>query len=66
MFRSPFPALNAAASGLESAPPSLEPLRERMADLYGVEPYNLMVTRGAAHGLEIVLRRLRLHGHEAI
>lgn len=66
MFASPFPSLNAAGSGLESLPPSLEPLRERMAAFYGVEPPQLMVTRGASHGLEILMRRLRTHGHEFV
>ena len=66
MFNSPFSSLNAAGAGLESLPPSLEPLRERMADFYGVEAHQLQVTRGASHALEILMRRLRVHGHEFI
>jgi len=66
MFASPFPSLNASGAGLESLPPSLEPLCERMAAFYGVDPQQLVVTRGASHALEIVLRRLRIHGHEYI
>lgn len=66
MFASPFTALNAPGSGLEASPPSLEPLRERMAELYGVEPYQLMVTRGASHATEILMRRLRVNGYEAV
>ena len=66
MFASPFPSLNAAGAGLESLPPSLEPLRERMAAFYGVEAHQLLVTRGASHGLEILMRRLRTHGHEFV
>jgi histidinol-phosphate aminotransferase/imidazoleglycerol-phosphate dehydratase/histidinol-phosphatase len=66
VFNSPFPSLNAAGAGLEALPPSLEPLRERMADVYGVETSQLMVTRGASHGLEILMRRLRTHGHEFV
>ena len=66
MFASPFPSLNAAGAGLESLPPSLEPLRDRMAAFYGVEPDQLIVTRGASHGLEILMRRLRTHGHEFV
>ncbi len=66
MFNSPFSSLSSAGAGLESLPPSLEPLRERMADFYGVEAHQLMVTRGASHGLEILMRRLRVHGHEFI
>ena len=66
MFNSPFPSLNATGAALESLPPSLEPLRERMADFYGVEPHQLMVTRGASHAMEILMRRLRVHGHEFV
>jgi histidinol-phosphate aminotransferase/imidazoleglycerol-phosphate dehydratase/histidinol-phosphatase len=66
MFNSPFPSLNASGAGLESLPPSLEPLRERMADFYGVEAHQLLVTRGASHALEILMRRLRTHGHEFV
>ncbi|MGZ3304939.1 MAG: aminotransferase class I/II-fold pyridoxal phosphate-dependent enzyme, partial [Asticcacaulis sp.] len=66
MFNSPFPSLNASGAGLESLPPSLEPLRERMAAFYGCETQQLMVTRGASHALEILMRRLRVHGHEFV
>ncbi len=66
MFNSPFSSLSGQGAGLESLPPSLEPLRERMADFYGVEAHQLMVTRGASHGLEILMRRLRVHGHEFV
>ncbi|MFT3996375.1 MAG: imidazoleglycerol-phosphate dehydratase HisB [Asticcacaulis sp.] len=66
MFVSPFTALNAQGSGLEASPPSLEPLRERMAELYGVEPYQLMVTRGASHATEILMRRLKVNGYESL
>ncbi len=66
MFNSPFSSLNAAGAGLESLPASLEPLRERMADYYGVEAHQLMVTRGASHALEVIMRRLRVHGHEFV
>ena len=66
MFNSPFSSLSGPASGLESLPPSLEPLRERMADFYGVEAHQLMVTRGASHALEVLMRRLRVHGHEFV
>ena len=66
MFNSPFSSLSGPGAGLESLPPSLEPLRERMAGFYGVEAHQLMVTRGASHGLEILMRRLRVHGHEFV
>ena len=66
MFNSPFSSLNASGAGLESLPPSLEPLRERMADYYGVESHQLQVTRGASHAMEILMRRLRVHGHEFV
>ncbi len=66
MFNSPFSSLSGQGAGLETLPPSLEPLRERMADFYGVEAHQLMVTRGASHGLEVLMRRLRVHGHEFV
>lgn len=66
MFNSPFSSLSSSGSGLESLPPSLEPLRERMAAFYGVEAHQLMVTRGASHAMEVLMRRLRTHGHEFI
>ena len=64
MFNSPFSSLS--TTGLEALPPSLEPLRERMAAFYGVEAHQLMVTRGASHAMEVLMRRLRTHGHEFI
>jgi histidinol-phosphate aminotransferase/imidazoleglycerol-phosphate dehydratase/histidinol-phosphatase len=66
MFNSPFSSLSSPNAGLDSLPPSLEPLRERMAQFYGVEPHQLMVTRGASHAMEIIMRRLRVHGHEFV
>jgi imidazoleglycerol-phosphate dehydratase / histidinol-phosphatase len=66
MFNSPFSSLSTSGSGLESLPPSLEPLRERMAAFHGVEAHQLMVTRGASHAMEVLMRRLRTHGHEFI
>lgn len=65
-LHSPFLSLDAASSGLEALPPSLEPLRARMADYYGVAAHNLMVTRGASHGTEIVLRRARIMGYDTV
>lgn len=63
---SPFSALDQTGSGLEHLPPSLEPLGARMADIYGVAPHTLLVTRGASHGLELVLRRLKINGYDSI
>ena len=57
MFSSPFPSLNASGAGLESLPPSLEPLCERMAAFYGVDTQQLVVTRGASHALEILMKK---------
>ncbi len=37
-----------------------------MADFYGVEAHQLMVTRGASHATEVLMRRLRVHGHEFV
>lgn len=65
MIPSPFSALNAASSGLEAAPPSLEPLRNRLAEIYDTEPSRLRITRDIAGGLELILRRLRVNGFES-
>ncbi|MFT4089734.1 MAG: imidazoleglycerol-phosphate dehydratase HisB [Asticcacaulis sp.] len=66
MIPSPFNALNAASSGLESAPPSLEPLRQRLAEVYGTEAARVLVTRDIAGGLDLILRRLRVNGFESL
>jgi len=66
MIPSPFTALNAAASGLESAPPSLEPLRQRLAEVYGTDARRVLVTRDIDGGLDLLLRRLRVNGFESL
>lgn len=63
---SPFGPLDAASSALNAPPPNLGPLASRMADLYGVAPDQLVVTRGALHGFEILIRRSRLNGFEHV
>ena len=66
MIRSPFSALDAQDSKLNSPPPSLEPLQTRLCELYGTRPEELVVTRGASHALEILLRRQRINGFDYI
>jgi imidazoleglycerol-phosphate dehydratase / histidinol-phosphatase len=66
MLTSPFKALDAQNSGLETLPPDLRPLTQRMAQVYGVDETQLMVTRGASHAFEVLLRRLRVYGYEMI
>lgn len=61
----PFPALVPAGEGLNRAPDEPVRLRARMAAVYGVPEENLIPVRGAWHGLELVLRRAKLHGYDA-
>ena len=63
---SPFAPLDATSSGLNAPPPSLEPLRQRMAAVYGVDPEQVRVVRGPVQALEILIRRSRLAGFERI
>ena len=46
--------------------PDAAALRRRMAQVYGVEPEQLLPVRGATHGLELVLRAARLAGGRRI
>ena len=64
MFSSPFSPL-AEGSGLKTKPSLGESLRQPLADLYGVPAEQLIPVRGALHGLEVVLRRIRQHGYTA-
>ena len=57
-----FPPLVAGGDGMDRYPASSEPLRRRMAEVYGVDPPQLLPVRGATHGLELVLRAARLAG----
>ena len=66
MRDAPFPPLVPGGEGLERAPGAPEALRRRMAEVYGVPPECVLPIRGVAHGLELVLRRLRLDGFAAI
>ena len=64
MLRAPFPPLVAGGDGLQDPPAFPEALRRRMAEVYGVPPACVLPVRGASHGLELVLRRIRLDGFE--
>ena len=41
-------------------------LRERMAAVYGVEPAQVLPTRGATHALELVMRLVSLDGYRSV
>jgi imidazoleglycerol-phosphate dehydratase/histidinol-phosphatase len=56
MKAAPFSPLIANGADLRAAPPAPDVLRRRMADIYGVEESCVLPVRGAAHGIEVVLR----------
>ena len=62
MFNSPFSSLNATGAGLESLPPSLEPLRERMPEAVVVFAYRNKTpsAAGKAEHLKHVLQSQRV------
>lgn len=66
MLRAPFAPLVAGGDGLQDPPASPEALRRRMAEVYGVPAECVLPVRGAVHGLELVLRRMRLDGFEKV
>lgn len=66
MLSAPFPPLVASGDGLEQPPASPDALRRRMGEVYGVPTECVLPVRGVAHGLELVLRRLRLNGYDKI
>jgi len=47
-------------------PPQPEALRQRLADLYGVAPEQLLVTRGSDEGIDLLLRVFCRPGQDAI
>lgn len=53
---SPYPPLIAQPGRLNRYPDAPEALRARLAALYGVEEEAVLVTRGAGHALELILR----------
>jgi len=63
---SPFLPLSSSSSDLAALPPSVEPLRTRLSEIYGVSAKQTMVTRGASHGFELALRRARNAGYEGV
>jgi histidinol-phosphate aminotransferase/imidazoleglycerol-phosphate dehydratase/histidinol-phosphatase len=62
MKTAPFPPLVQGGDGLQQPPAAPEALRRRMAEVYGVPVECVLPVRGVAHGLELVLRRLKLDG----
>ena len=62
---SEFPAL-AAGDALTGAPPSTDPLRQRIAVLYRVPTDCVLPTRGATHALELVLRAAARDGARTV
>jgi len=53
-------------TGLDRWPDFPEALRRRMAEVYGVEPAQVLPTRGATHALELVFRLAALDGARAV
>lgn len=66
MRAAPFPPLVALGAGLDQPPPAPTALRARMAEVYGVNEASVLPVRGAAHGIEVILRRVALDGGEAV
>jgi imidazoleglycerol phosphate dehydratase HisB/histidinol-phosphate/aromatic aminotransferase/cobyric acid decarboxylase-like protein len=66
MLSAAFPPLVPGGEGLEHPPAFPEALRKRMAEVYGVPVECLLPVRGAVHGLELVLRRVRLNGFDKV
>jgi imidazoleglycerol-phosphate dehydratase/histidinol-phosphatase len=66
MQRAPFSPLISGGADLRAAPTSSDALRTRMAAVYGVDEACVLPVRGAAHGIEIVLRRIALDGAKAV
>ncbi|HZV83723.1 MAG TPA: imidazoleglycerol-phosphate dehydratase HisB [Brevundimonas sp.] len=52
----PFAPLVAAGDGLECYPAEPRALAARMAEVYGVQPEQVLPIRGVTHGLELVFR----------
>jgi histidinol-phosphate aminotransferase/imidazoleglycerol-phosphate dehydratase/histidinol-phosphatase len=66
MLSAPFPPLVAGGDGLEHPPEPPEALRRRMAEIYGAPVECVLPVRGPTHGLELVLRAVRLSGYGAV
>lgn len=52
----PFPPLVSGAEGLDAYPASPAALAARMAEIYGVDPEQVLPVRGLTHALELVWR----------
>ncbi|UPT63511.1 MAG: imidazoleglycerol-phosphate dehydratase HisB [Hyphomonadaceae bacterium JAD_PAG50586_4] len=62
MMRAPFPPLVANGDGLDAPPRSPKALRQRMAEVYGVDEACVLPVRGTLHGIELVFRSAALDG----
>jgi imidazoleglycerol-phosphate dehydratase/histidinol-phosphatase len=58
MSGSNFPPLGPEAEGLQDRPTAPDALARRMAEVWGVDPSQVLPVRGATHGLELVFRHL--------
>ncbi len=64
---SPLPSPADASGKLNRYPePQPQALRERLADLYGVAPDALMVTRGSDEGIDLLVRAFCRAGQDAV
>ena len=63
----PFPSLVQGQAGINRYPePQPEMLRRRLADLYGVEPSNLWVTRGSDDAIDLLIRAFCEAGRDKV
>ncbi|MFN3230136.1 MAG: imidazoleglycerol-phosphate dehydratase HisB [Asticcacaulis sp.] len=64
MLNSPFSPLVAGSPDLNQVPPPPKALTEALANRFGAPFAQTLAVRGADHGLELVFRRMRLHGYD--
>ncbi len=57
-----FSPLGPEAEGMQTRPVAPTALAQRMAEVWGVRPEQVLPVRGALHGLELVFRRVALDG----
>jgi imidazoleglycerol phosphate dehydratase HisB/aspartate/methionine/tyrosine aminotransferase len=53
-------------TGIEVWPAAPEALRRRMAQVYGVDPAQVLPTRGATHAIELVFRLVSIDGYRSV
>ena len=63
MRRAPYPPLAPGGEGLDAPPTAPLELRQRMAEVYGVQAACLLPVRGALHGIELAARCANASGH---